>query len=122
MNTLNYLRGRRIWYVPNYSVWGLVSSVTVNIVTSESINGQSRLSFSEATIGAAEQTVTFTDLVDHRGNSVPASISEPKVVIVPRSENSAYLIGREYAQGFKIARESAAADPVTVDLVIYELG
>lgn len=122
MNSLTYLRGRRIWLAPDFVVWGAPSSLTLSLVTVESVNGQSRIIYGPVTVGGSEQTVLFANLIDHRGNSLPSTISEPKVLIMPKSAESVFLIGREFGAGFKVAREDGGTGSTVVDLIIMELG
>lgn len=122
MNSLTYLRGRRIWLAPDFVVWGASSSRTVSLATVESINGQLRISYSPITVGGAEQTVLFADLIDHRGNSLPSTITEAKVVVMPKSAGNVFIVGREFGTGFKIAREGTGSSSTVVDLIIMELG
>lgn len=120
-DTLNYLRGRRMWLTPNYNVWGLPASAEVSFVTAETIDGTTRLFYDRAQIGGAEQVVDYSDLSDHRGNALPGQIKSPKVIPLPRSTDRVFIVGRESASGFKIARDGASSGPVIVDLLIVEM-
>ncbi len=121
-SSLNYLRGRRIWFVPEYVVWGVPASAEIPLVTVETVNGTQRIFYSAAQVGGSDQSVLYTELTDHRGNSLPANIKEPKALPMSKSAENIFIVGREYETGFKIARDSASAGPVTVDLLIMELG
>jgi hypothetical protein len=88
----------------------------------EDIDSTGRLLFGTATIGGVAQDIQYGNLVDYRGNTLPATINSPRVLIRPRSSYLAYLVGEESNTGLKIARDSAAPGPVYVDLFIYEMG
>jgi hypothetical protein len=120
-DSLNYLRGRRMWLAPDYNVWGLPASAEVTFVSAQSIDGTTRLFYDNAQIGGAEQVVSYSELTDHRGNTLPAQIQSPKVIALPRSAEKVFIVGRESGAGFKIARESSASGPVIVDLLIVEM-
>lgn len=122
MNSLAYIRGRRIWLAPDFVVWGAPSSLTLSLATVESVNGESRITYNPVTIGGLEQTVLFAELIDHRGNPLPSTIKEPKALIMPKSAERVFLVGREFSAGFKVARESGGAGTTVVDLIIMELG
>ncbi|MFQ5606488.1 MAG: hypothetical protein ACE5GA_00970 [Candidatus Zixiibacteriota bacterium] len=122
MNTLNHLRGRRVWFVPDFIVWGTPSGLSLTLASVESINGQLNVSYSAVTIGGSEQTALFSNLIDHRGNHLPQTIRQPKALLAPKSSEQTFLVGREFETGFKVAREDAGPGPAIVDLLIMELG
>jgi len=122
MNSLLYLRGRRMWFVPDLSIWGVSAATTITFVAVESVQGSVRIEVSQEPLGQATQSVSYADLIDHRGNHLPASITEPKVLIQPKSLDRAYLVGRESGAGFSVARDISASGPVTADIVVIEMG
>jgi len=122
MNSLSYIRGRRLWVIRDFMVWGLAEDARLYYLGVEAVTGEARLVFGTAGMGGAEQYVAFADLCDFRGNSLPDTVADPKVLICPRACRQAYLVGEEAAGGFKIARDPGAAGPVPVNLFIYEMG
>lgn len=66
--------------------------------------------------------MAFSDLTDHRGNQLPSTIASPRVIIRPRSSDTAFVISEESETNFKIARDPDASGPVTVDLLVVEMG
>ena len=122
MDSLSYLRGRRMWAAPDFVVWGQTSEISINYIELASVDGSSRIMFNEANVGQSGQGVEFQNIIDSRGNSLPASILQPKVIIQSKSQFQAFLLGREFSTGFRIARETSASEPITVDLLIIEMG
>ncbi|HSH00041.1 MAG TPA: hypothetical protein VLB27_08325, partial [candidate division Zixibacteria bacterium] len=106
---MNYIRGRRMWFVPDYTVWGLPSTAEILYAFTETVGSDTRISVETRQLGGAEQHVLFGELKDHRGNALPVSINKPTVIPLNKSERTAFLVGRGHAQGFKIARDPAAA-------------
>ncbi|NLI15609.1 MAG: hypothetical protein GX409_04900 [candidate division Zixibacteria bacterium] len=117
--TLNYLRGGRRWLVPNLAVWGAAAAYQMPLAMVEE-SSPKRLIFCLAELGGEEQLVNYTDLVDSLGNRLPATISNPIVVIIPRGKTHCYLVGRPSNSGFKIARDSSVGQSV-VDVLIMEV-
>lgn len=122
MNSLMYLRGRRMWVVRDFSVWGLKDDAEIYYLGEETVNSVGRLMFGSSIIGGLEQNVNFGDLVDWKGNSLPTTINAPRIIFRPRNKYNVFLVGDESATGFRVARDSSAAGPVTADLFIFEMG
>ena len=122
MNSLMYLRGRRMWVVRDYSVWGLKDDAEIFYLGAEVVNSVGRLMFGSSIIGGLEQNVNFSDLVDWKGNSLPETINAPRVIFRPRSKYNVFLIGDESSTGFRVARDPSATGPVTAELFIFEMG
>jgi len=122
MQSLTYLRGRRLWVVPDFAVWGLEHDVEVFYLGVENVESEGRMLFGASTIGGAAQQVAFADLVDWRGNHLPETIGAPRVLIRPRSAHGAFVVGEESDQGFRIARDPSAVGPIGVDLFVFEMG
>jgi hypothetical protein len=122
MQSINYLRGRRLWVVRNFQIWGTSDATRFYYLGVENIDSTNRLMFGTTGIGGSVQDVKFSNLIDFRGNNLPASISSPKIIIRYRSTYAAFLIGDESDAGFRIARDNNAPGPVRVDLFIYEMG
>ncbi|MGH8015123.1 MAG: hypothetical protein ACREBV_02930 [Candidatus Zixiibacteriota bacterium] len=119
---INALKSRRIWVVPNFVVWGLSGLGEIEYLSVEEVGSAKAVAFGSVGIGDTAQSVTFSSLVDIRGNSLPASIQRPLVTARSQDQSQVFLIGTETNSSFKIARDSQAAGPVTVDLIITELG
>ena len=122
MHSLSYLKSRRLWIVPEVLVCGLPSDASFYYLGAENVDSSERLMFGQSSVGNAAQGILFADLVDHRGNKLPSTISSPRILVRPRSPYNAYLVGEESGSGFQIVRDPAAPGPVSVDLFIYETG
>ncbi len=111
-----------MWLVPNFVVWGLVGLGGVEYLSIEQVDSTKSVSFGSSGIGDTAQTVNFSNLTDVRGNALPATIKRPLVTARSQSESPVFVMGSETNSGFKIARDVSAVGPVTVDLIITELG
>jgi len=122
MQALTYLRGRRVWFIREYTVWGLADDTDLLYLGLENVDSTGRLMFGITPIGGEVQNISFGDLVDFRGNHLPSSIHSPRVIPRSRSAHSAYLVGDESDTGFRIARDPEASGPIVTDLLVFELG
>jgi len=113
---------RRVWFVPDFVVWGLPSLGEHDYLAIEKVGAVQSVFYGSATVGQVEQEVSFEQLVDHRGNHLPSSLGAALVVPRSRGSEAVFVVGRESSSGFKIARDPASDNPVTVDLLIVELG
>ena len=120
--TLDYLRGKRSWLVRNFVVWGDYSSSTFLCFYTEIGSSSKRIIFEEAALGGFDQTVKFSDLCDFKGNQLPATISNPKVVPLFKNEALCFVVGQEIDTSFKIAKASGTQGSGLVDLMIIEMG
>jgi hypothetical protein len=120
--TLDYLRGRRIWVVPNFVVWGDWSLYSFLLLYTEIGAGSKRIVFGKSTLGGLDQTVNFSSLYDLRGNQLPEMISNPKVIVLPKNEVLCLVVGAEANTGFRIAKLSESSSTGLVDLMIVEMG
>ena len=120
--TLDYLRGRRVWVVNNFSVWGEYSAVVPILIWTETGASSNRLIFARENLGGFEQAVNFSDLSDFKGNQLPQTIANPKVIILQKNEVECLVIGQESQTGFKIAKLTDGDQNGVVDLVIVENG
>ncbi|MCI0531016.1 MAG: hypothetical protein L0Y74_03590 [candidate division Zixibacteria bacterium] len=118
--TLDYLRSRRIWTVNGFSVWGEYSSVSLIFLMSEIGSGSSRILFVRETLGGMEQVVDFDQLTDQKGNQLPSTISNPKVIPLQKNDVTCLIVGQESQTGFKIAKLDQTPTPGVVDLLIVE--
>ncbi len=110
-----------MWVVPDVSIWGRSAIAALTFVTIESVQGATRIMSSTETIGEASQTIFYADLIDHRGNRLPAQLIEPKAHIQVKSPDIVFLVGREFSSGFRVARPAGAATPALADIIIYDL-
>ncbi len=113
---------RRMWFIPGFEVWGLADWGQVDYLVTEQVAGTTSVLFGRHGLGDDAQSVSFADLTDHRGNKLPEMIDAARVMIRPRSADAAFLVGDESTGGFKIARDPSAEGPVSVDLLIIEMG
>lgn len=106
--------------VNNFSVYGEYSAVTPILLWSESGSSSHRLILARESLGGAEQSVNFSQLYDFRGNQLPQSISNPKIIILQKNEVECLIVGQESSGGFKIAKLSESETNGRVDLIIVE--
>ncbi len=119
---LERAKSHRIWFVPEFSAWGLAGWSEIEFVVQEQVQSTTSVLYGAIDIGDVAQQVTFANLTDHRGNPLPQSLSSPRVIVRPRSVETAFVVGEESTEGFKIARDPDASGPVLVDLLIIEMG
>jgi len=120
--TLDYLRGRRTWVVPNFVVWGDWSLYSFFLFYTEMGASSKRIVFSKSTLGGLDQAVNFSSLFDFRGNQLPTTIKSPKVIVLPKNEVFCFVVGAETDTGFRIAKFSESSYTGLVDLMIVEMG
>ncbi|OGC80601.1 MAG: hypothetical protein A2W07_01275 [candidate division Zixibacteria bacterium RBG_16_43_9] len=118
--TLDYLRGRKIWLVKNFCIWGEYSAVDLLLVHTEIGETSKRIIMDRVSLGGKEQEVNFDSLYDFKGNKLPQQISSPKVLALPSNEVSC-MVMEESNSGFKIAKRSDSVENGLVDLLIFEL-
>jgi hypothetical protein len=119
---IDRVTARRIWFVPDFVVWGLPSLGEHDFLAIEQVEGTRSVYYGSATISQNEQFASFDQLVDHRGNHLPASLSAARVIPRSKSRAAVFVVGQEASDGFKIARDPVSDSPVTADLLIVELG
>jgi len=119
---LAQVTARRIWFVPQFQVWGQSGLGAVDCLLLEQTGSAQGIFFFRQMLGEPSQTVRFEDLVDHRGNMLPSSINNPRVIIRDRSDRRVWIVGSETSESFRIARDMAESGPATVDLFVIELG
>jgi hypothetical protein len=119
--TLDYLRGRRVWLVKNFCVWGEYSAVNLLFVHAEMMESSKRIIFDRIDLGGKNQEVNFSTLYDYKGNQLPDEMNSPKVSAIPKNDVFCLVI-EESKTGFKIAKGSTATENGLVDLLIFELG
>lgn len=122
MSVREEILARRAWFVPAVRVHGLPALDNLGYLVAETIDGVTTIYFAVADLSGTTQTLTFASLVDHRGNHLPQSIASPRVIVRPRSRYAAHVLSEETDREFSIARDPAAPGPVTVDLLVLEMG
>ena len=120
--TLDYLRGRRTWVVPNFVVWGDWSLASFLLLYTEMGETSKRVVLAKNNLGGLDQMVNFSDLYDFKGNQLPQVIGNPKVIVLPKNEINCFVVGTETDIGFRIARFSGSEKTGLVDLMILEMG
>lgn len=113
---------KRSWYVPNLQIYGTVGWGQFEYLITENLNSIVSVFFDKISIGDSSQHMFFGDLIDIKGNNLPSTLKNPKVLVKPKSEGSAYIVGDESSTGFKIVRTSDSPQVVQVDLYIIEMG
>ena len=119
---LEKVKSRRVWFIPNFIVWGLPVWGEIEFLAVEQVASDKAVFYGSLDIGDTAQQVAFSDLTDHRGNPLPSTISSPRVLVRLRSQEAVFVVGEESDTTFKIARDPDASGPVTVDLLVVEMG
>jgi len=119
--TLDYLRGRRTWVVPNFVVWGDWSLASFLLLYTEMGETSKRVMLAKNNLGGLDQMVNFSNLYDFRGNQLPEVITSPKVIVMPKNEVNCFVVGTETDTGFRIARFSGSEKTGLVDLMVVEM-
>jgi hypothetical protein len=119
--TFDYLTGNRKWLVRDYVVWGDSGSLDSAIIATENNPSSNRLIVFRELCGAAAQVVEFADLVDHRGNTLPASISNAEIIIIPKNEVGSFVVGSIGTESFRLAKLPESEADALVDLLIMEM-
>ncbi len=122
MAGLEQITARRAWFVPDFMVWGIPGLGDLDYLAVEQIGSESSIYFGKADIEGGPQEVAFNQLVDHRGNTLPAVIKAPRIFPRPRGPESVYIVGAESGSTFQIARDGSASGPILTDLLIVEMG
>ena len=122
MAGLEMILAKRSWLVPEFTVWGLPGFGERDFLIVEQLGSTKTVLFGSFDIGGVEQEVSFDQLIDHRGNTLPATIASPLVLTRAKGPASPFVIGRENSAGFKIARPSDTTAPLQTDLLVVELG
>jgi hypothetical protein len=121
-DTLAYLRGHRLWLIRDFVVWGSLSAHEFSFLITTMDQGIGRIMFLSVSLGGDLQKVEFADLTDFRGNNLPESLSNPKVIPLPKSLVGAVVAGREDSGSFSIAKASESDANAVCDLLIMEVG
>lgn len=113
---------RRVWFVPQFQVWGQSGLGDVNYLLLEQSGSTKQLFFCKQTLGQPAQAVRYDELTDHRGNMLPGQIEGARVIVRNRSNRLAWIVGNETGESFRIARDMSGSEPATVDLFVIEMG
>ena len=108
--------------VPNFVVWGDWSLASFLLLYTEMGETSKRMMLARNNLGGLDQSVTFETLYDFRGNQLPQTIKNPKVMVMPKNEVNCFVVGTETETGFRIARFSGSEKTGLVDLMIVEMG
>ena len=119
---LETIKSKRIWFVGNLTVWGSQQDAQIDFLITEEADSIQSIHFGSLAIGSSLQQVSFSDLIDHRGNSLPDSINTPRVIPRSHGNNTVFIIGTETDSEFRIAHDAADTGSVTCDLMIIEMG
>ncbi len=122
MAGLEKILAQRTWLVPEFTVWGLSGFGERDFLIVEQLGSTKTVLFGSFDIGGVGQNVSFDQLIDHRGNPLPAAITSPLVLARAKGPASPFVVGRENSAGFKIARPSDTTSPLQTDLLVVELG
>ncbi|MBU8934042.1 MAG: hypothetical protein KOO62_08535 [candidate division Zixibacteria bacterium] len=113
---------RRMWFVPDFTVWGLPNMGELAFVTLEQVGAEKTVLYGSCSVGESSQEVSFDDLVDFRGNVLPEIIESPRVFLRSHTSDAVFVVGSESGTSFKVAREADSSGPVAADLLIIEMG
>jgi hypothetical protein len=119
--TLDYLKSNRKWLVRNFRVRSADVSFEADILMTENVPSGSRVVFHHQYPGDAGQMVEFADLIDHRGNPLPLTISNAEIVVVPKNKIQVFIPGSVGPTSFRIARHGDVPGDAVVDLLIMEM-
>lgn len=119
---LDKRNARRMWTIPNFSVYGLAGQPRLEYLVVEDVAGSKTIYYGETAIESVEQAVLFSSLYDRLGNSLPADIKAPAVIVQSKNASAVFLVGDPTNAGFSIARDSNAASPLMADLIVIEMG
>ncbi len=108
--------------VENFEVWGEMNLAEFLIFYTQSGENSKRVILNHSFQGGEEQSVSFSSLCDLKGNSLPETINQPKVIVLPKREPVCFVIGKETDTGFKIAKAPESDKNGLVDLLIMEMG
>lgn len=120
--TLTYLRGRRMWLIRDFVVWGSLSAYEFSFLMTVADQSDKRISFMSVPLGGQLQKVNYADLQDFRGNNLPGTILNPKVVALQKTAVGVMVVGQEDNETFAIARTSVSDPNGICDLLIIEVG
>ena len=118
--TLTHLNARRAWLIRDINVWGSLHVETLDAVATEVDDTQTRVVFTEFTLGGASQEIAFSSLTDHRGDTLPSSIDVPVIIPIAKNAIPVAVIGLSNAASFQVAKTTSTPDDAIIDLWIIE--
>jgi hypothetical protein len=121
-DTLAYLRGHRLWLVRDFVVWGSLAAYEFSFLVTGMEASAKRIEFLTVPLGGELQKVNYADLADFRGNNLPASLTNPKVVALAKGSVGVIVVGREDSGSFMIAKTSPEGSCGLCDLLVIEVG
>ncbi len=101
MHSLTFLKSRRLWVIRDFEVYGLASDAELLYLIAEEVDSSTRLGFGIVSAGDSSQGVNFSSLRDFRENQLPDEINLPRIIVTPRSEYGAFIVGNESNSGFR---------------------
>lgn len=119
--TLDYLKSNRKWLIRNYRVYGDDGAFEADMLITETTPSTSRIVFLHQYAGGIGQVVNFADLLDHRGNQLPSTISNAEVIIIPKNAVAAFVPGSAGPSSFRIAKSNRQPADAVVDFLIMEM-
>jgi len=119
--TLDFLKSNRKWLVRGFRVWGDDGAIEADMLTTETDSAVSRVIYQREFSGGLNQIVFFNNLVDHRGNHLPASIDGASVILIPKNPTGTFVRGLVGPNSFRIAKERRESPDGMVDLLILEM-
>jgi hypothetical protein len=118
--TFDYLTSNRKWLIRDFTVWGNSASYDAAIIATEDA-ATDRLVFMRELLGGQPQIVEFTDLTDHRGNKLPGTLTNAEIIVVPKGETMAFVVGQVGGASFRLAKAGISSPDAVVDLIIMEM-
>jgi hypothetical protein len=91
------------------------------MIVTETGSPNNRIVFHHQHVGGQPHNVKFSDLIDHRGNQLPATISNAEVVLIPRNSKAGYVMGPIGPTSFFLAKSTDDSENPIVDLLIMEM-
>lgn len=119
--TVDFLRSNRKWLVRDFVVWGDNGTFEADMLMTEIVSGNDRLVFNHEFTGETGQTVIFNDLIDHRGNKLPQTITNPEIILIPKNPVGSFILGNVDKISFRISKDSKQLSNPVVDLLIMEM-
>jgi hypothetical protein len=119
-STFDYLTSNRKWLIRDFIVWGNSASFDASLIATEDA-ATDRVVFLRELVGGQPQIVEFADLTDHRGNKLPTTLTNPEIIIVPKGETAAFIVGQTGSMSFRLAKSGISSPDAVVDLIIMEM-
>lgn len=113
---------KRVWFVPDVAVWGSAAADDIGYLVVETVGAAKTVLFGSGASGAVGQELLFAQLVDHRGNLLPATLAAPRVIARPKSTTPVFVSAAETSDRVQLARGESSEPSTTVDLLVIECG